>query len=120
VDENSTPIYGLFISLLKEAWNYNIFTAEHKDSFNEWRARLSDNMKKLEFSLLLKNEPIDTISMSFFHYFSSNNGLVRGNGTKNDVSVPYNCHVLSSVEETTSHNSIPLGSMFVFCFYYYY
>lgn len=42
--ENVIPVYGLLISVLKEAWNYAIFSPLDKELFNQWRRLLSDNL----------------------------------------------------------------------------
>ncbi|XP_065201585.1 uncharacterized protein LOC135832333 [Planococcus citri] len=42
--EGMIPLYGLLISVLKEAWNYTIFTCQDKDWFNEWRIALSEKI----------------------------------------------------------------------------
>lgn len=39
-NEDIIPIYGLLISVLKEAWNYNIFQPNEKENFNEWRQQI--------------------------------------------------------------------------------
>lgn len=47
--EDIIPVYGLLISVLKEAWNYAIFSPLDKELFNQWRQMLSDNLNRYVF-----------------------------------------------------------------------
>lgn len=67
--ENVIPTYGLFISVLKEAWNYSIFKDDEREVFNIWREILStkyDTYGVLRFHQLFHCEP------SFFKKAFSN------------------------------------------------
>ena len=45
-NDGMIPLYGLLISVLKEAWNYTIFSTVEKDGFNNWRSALSEKINK--------------------------------------------------------------------------
>ncbi|XP_065202329.1 uncharacterized protein LOC135832783 [Planococcus citri] len=67
--EKIIPLYGLIISILKEAYNYSFFNAAQKEKFNLWRSQLSAKINKTTSNFDTISHPIAIRQRDDYDYF---------------------------------------------------